>query len=227
MDNQKKRLIILGASGHGKVILDIALQNGYEVLGFLDDDRNRKECAGYPVLGEIKDVPLYTESTSLYRLKEENEEENGFSKKDKGIEFIIGIGSNQIRKKLSYQYDLPWATLIHPKAVIGRQVQIGRGTVIMANAVINPCAVIGAHCIINTGCIIEHDNQLGDYVHISPGAVLAGTVTVGNESHIGANAAVKNNITISSQTVIGIGAAVVKDIRQPGIYAGVPAGKIR
>lgn len=209
MDNQKKRLIILGASGHGKVILDIALLNGYEVIGFLDDNNNIKECAGYPVLGKIKEAPVYA------------------SNYGKGTEFIIGIGSNQIRRKLSCQYDLPWTTLIHPKVVIGRQVQIGRGTVVMANAVINPSARIGNHCIINTGCIIEHDNHLGNYVHISPGAILAGTVVIGDESHIGANAAVRNNITIASQTIIGVGAAVVKDISEPGIYVGIPARKIR
>lgn len=204
----RKNLIIIGASGHGKVLLDIAILSGYSVLGFLDDNEELVEVGGYPVLGKVEQASycakIYGES----------------------IEFILGIGSNSIRKQLDEKYNLPWATLIHPKAIIGREVEIGKGTVVMANAVINPSAVIGKHCIINTGCIIEHDNQLGDFVHVSPGAILAGTVTVGEESHIGAGAVVKNNMTIGKQVTVGVGAAVVKNITEPGTYVGIPAKRI-
>ena len=207
--DKKKKLIILGASGHGKVILDIALLQGYEVLGFLDDNPNAKENGGYPVLGPIREATDYVNQYG------------------DDIAFIIGIGSNIIRRKIHQEYQLPWATLIHPRSVIGRQVEIGEGTVVMANVVINPSAKIGRHCIINTSSVIEHDNSIGDYAHVSPGAVLAGTVSVGEETHIGAGAVVKNNTYITDRVIVGAGAAVVKDITESGTYVGVPAKKIK
>jgi len=200
----KKRLIIIGASGHGKVLLDIALRNEYEVLGFLDDYSEAEEIAGYPILGKTSDAEKYKDEAG----------------------FIVAIGSNVVRKMIAETYDLNWETLIHPQAVIGMGVSIGAGTVVMANAVINPFAEIGKHRIVNTSCVIEHDNRIADYVHISPGAVLAGTVTIEKLTHIGVNAVVRNNVAITSECVVGAGAAVVTNIVEKGIYAGVPARRI-
>ena len=50
------RLIVIGASGHGKVVADIAVLNGYEDIVFLDDDESIKECAGFPVVGRTQDA---------------------------------------------------------------------------------------------------------------------------------------------------------------------------
>lgn len=200
-----KKLVIIGASGHGKVIADIALKLGYEIVGFLDDNDSLKEICGFPVLGSTKNVYEYKEN----------------------CEFVIAIGNNEIREKIATTYDVKWATLVHPTAIIGMQVLIGEGTVIMANAVINPCASVGRHCIINTGAIVEHDNYLSDYVHISPNAILAGTVCIGKGVHIGVGSCVKNNVTITENVVVGAGAAVVKDIIEDGVYVGVPARRMR
>lgn len=198
-----RKLVIIGASGHGKVLLDIALKDGYEVVGFLDDNEKAQPVLGYPVLGRTADLVKYQADCS----------------------FVIAIGANHIRERIASQYEVTWATLIHPAAVIGMDVEIGEGTVVMANAVINPSARIGKHCIINTGAVVEHDNQLEDYVHLSPKAVLAGTVAVGRRSQIGAGACVRNNLTITADVLVGAGAAVVKDIDEAGIYTGVPARK--
>lgn len=200
-----KKLVIIGASGHGKVIADIALKLGYEIVGFLDDNDSVKEICGFPVLGVI---------------------EKNYDYKD-ACEFIIAIGNNSIREKIAEQYDVKWATLIHPTAVIGMHAQVGQGTVVMANAVINSCANIGKHCIINTGSIVEHDNVLEDYVHISPNVALAGTVHIGKRTHIGVNACVKNNINITNDVIVGAGAVVAKDIKEEGVYVGVPAKRIK
>ena len=196
-----KKLVIIGASGHGKVIADIALKNGYEIVGFLDDNDSLQEICGFPVLGSIKNVCQYKEN----------------------CEFVIAIGNNEIREKIATTYDVKWATLIHPSAIIGMQVQIGEGTVIMANAVINPCVTIGRHCIINTGAIVEHDNAIEDYVHISVGVKLAGTVFVGHNTWIGIGAVVSNNLRICDNCVIRAGAVVVDNIDKSGNYQGVPA----
>ena len=200
-----KKLVIIGASGHGKVIADIALNNGYEIVGFLDDNDAVKEIAGFPVLGSVSEIPSYQTE----------------------CEFIIAIGNNRIREMIAEQYAVNWATLIHPTAVIGMDVQIEVGTVVMANAVINPSARIGKHCIINTGAVIEHDNFLQNYVHVSPNAALAGTVHVGERVHVGVGACVKNNTNITADVTVGAGAAVVKDITEAGVYVGVPAGRMR
>lgn len=200
-----KKLMIIGASGHGKVIADIALKNGYEIAGFLDDNDSVKEIIGFPVLGKVSEIEKYQSE----------------------CEFMIAIGNNHIREKIASQYTVNWATLIHPAAVIGMDVQIGAGTVVMANAVINPSARIGKHCIINTGAVIEHDNVLKDYVHVSPNAALAGTVYIGKGTHIGVGACVKNNLQITENVVVGAGAAAVKNIEEAGVYVGVPARRLR
>ena len=197
-------IIILGAGGHAKVIADIVLSRGEKLIGFLDDNASG-EVLGYPILGKIADSTRYAESCS----------------------FIIGIGSNETRKRIAETYKLNWHTAAHPRAVIARDVHIGEGTVVMAGAVINPSSVIGRHCIINTSAVVEHDNNIGDYTHISPHATLCGTVSVGERTHIGAGATVKNNISICSGCVIGAGAVVVKDVAISGTYIGVPAKMIR
>lgn len=193
-------LVILGAGGHAKVIADIAKKSGYRVLGFLDDNAKAKEILCMPVLGKIEDCVKFPE-----------------------CEFVIAIGNNAVRKAICEKYPLRFATLIHPSAQIGMDVNIGEGTVIMANAVVNPSAVIGKHSIINTSSVVEHDCSVGDFVHISPRAVLCGTVTVGDNVHIGTGATVINNITICGDSMIGAGATVVKNITEKGTYIGIPA----
>lgn len=202
-----KSVVIIGASGHGKVIADIIVNSNDKVLGFLDDadDVQGKKIIGFPVLGKIADYDNYRD-----------------------CEFVIAIGNPYIREKISNELPVKWYTAIHPTAVISSlDVEIGEGTVIMANAVVNPSARIGKHCIINTGAIVEHDNILEDYVHISPNATLAGVVTIGKSTHIGASACTKQVINIASDCVIGAGSVIVKDITDSGTYVGVPVKKIK
>lgn len=203
-------LIIIGASGHGKVVADLAEKCGYKVKGFLDDNADIEEHFGYPVLGEV-------------RLAEERNTEKDWQT----CEFVIAIGDNAIRRKIAQRYrKLQFATLVHPAAVLRKGVCVGAGTVVMAGAVINADAKVEQHCIINTGAIVEHDCRIREYTHISPGAVVAGTVKIGEMCHIGAGAVLKNNITVSSQITVGAGSVVVKDLTDSGVYAGVPAKKI-
>lgn len=202
-----KSVVIIGASGHGKVIADIIVNSDDKVLGFLDDadDVQGKKIIGFPVLGKIADFDKYRD-----------------------CEFVIAIGNPYVREKISNELPVKWYTAIHPTAVISSlDVEIGEGTVIMANAVVNPSARIGKHCIINTGAIVEHDNILEDYVHISPNATLAGVVTIGKSTHIGACACTKQVINIASDCVIGAGSVIVKDITVSGTYVGVPVKKIK
>lgn len=196
------RVIIIGASGHARVIADIIKCSGDDVIGFLDD-RDPSTFPGLKVLGRTSEVQKFIAS---------------------GVLFIIGIGDNRTRKIMAErQHDLHYYTAIHPSAVIASDVVIGEGTVIMANAVVNTGSEIGSHCIINTSATVDHDNQLDDYVHLSPGVHLSGTVSIGNGSWLGTGAVVCNNVNICGSCVVGAGAVVIKDISEAGVYKGVPA----
>lgn len=193
------RLIIIGASGHGKVVADIALKIGYTDIVFLDDNESISECAGFQVIGKTSEAPF------MYGDK------------------IVAIGNASVREILLSR--IKAVTLIHPDAVIGRNVVFGEGTVVMAGAVINTDTVIGKGCIINTCSSVDHDCIIGDFVHIAVGAHLSGTVHVGNDTWIGAGSTVSNNIDICSNCIIGTGAVVVNSIDVAGTYIGVPARK--
>ena len=199
------QLIIIGASGHGKVIADIALKFGYETIAFLDDDTTATECVGFPVVGRFQDVDEY-----------------------KDCDFIVAIGDPSIRcYMLESLIEYNVISLIHPNAIISRRVNIGRGTVVLAGAVINSDTTIGEGCIISTCASVDHDNRIGDFVHVAVGAHLCGTVVVGDRTWIGAGATISNNINICEDCFVGAGAVVVKDIFEKGTYVGVPARKIK
>lgn len=196
------RLIVIGASGHGKVVADIAALSGYKDIVFLDNDPGVKTCAGYPVLGP----------------------DTMTSELDGDV--FIAVGKAETRKKLMERdANRNFPVLIHPSAVVAKRAEIAAGSVVMAGAVINPGAQIGKGCIINTSSSVDHDCLVGDYVHISVGAHLSGTVVVGEGTWIGTGAIVSNNISICGGCMIGAGAVVIKNINEPGTYVGVPAKK--
>lgn len=195
-----KRLIIIGASGHGKVVADIAKMKGYKDIVFLDNDPSKKSCMSYPVLGPDRMT----------------EELDG--------DIFVAVGNAQTRRNLmDRNVGRLFPTLIHPNAIIAGDVTIGEGSVVMAGAVINSEAVIGKGCIINTCSSVDHDCAIGDYVHVSVDAHLCGTVLVGENTWIGAGAIIINNISICENCTIGAGAVVVKDVKTAGTYIGVPA----
>jgi len=204
----KKNLLIIGASGHGKVVADIALKmREWQSIAFLDDYENSKPSLGLEIIGNSKDVNTY-----LY-----------------DWEIFVAIGHNATRERIQEELETQGATipvLIHPSALIGEEVNIAAGTVIMAGVVINCSTKIGKGCIINTGSTVDHDNLIGDYVHISPGVHLAGTVRVEHGSWLGIGSVVSNNIEIIKGSIVGAGAVVVKDINEAGIYVGVPVRRV-
>ena len=194
------KLTIIGASGHGKVVADIAKLNGYDEIEFLDDNETLKFCGRYPVVGKSNLASILKNDV------------------------FVAIGNSQVRRKIMEQLtvqNIP--ILIHPDAIVAEDVKIGDGTAIMAGTVINSGTVIGKGCIVNTCSSVDHDCEIGDYVHIAVGAHLCGTVKVGNATWIGAGATISNNIMINSSCTIGIGAVVIKNLEEEGTYIGVPA----
>ena len=188
------KLLIIGASGHGKVVADIAEKNGYDEIVFFDDNEEQASCGKWPVAGTIQKV-IGTND-----------------------DLFIAIGNAAIREKLMKQFsERHYPVLIHPNAVVAEDVEIGAGSVIMAGAVVNPGTKIGRGTIINTCSSIDHDCTISDFVHISVGAHLSGTVTVGKQTCISVGVCIVNNVDICADAVIGAGAVVIHSIEE-----GVP-----
>ena len=204
----KDRLLIIGASGHGKVAADIAIRmNKWQSIAFLDDNELLKVSLELKVIGKAEDAFRFVEDNDIF----------------------VAIGNNATREKVQKKLEGKGAgipILVHPNAVIGSEVELGIGTVVMAGVVINSSTKIGRGCIINTGSTLDHDNMIQDYVHISPGAHLAGTVNIGKSSWIGIGSTVSNNVSITSDCIVGAGAVIVRDIYEPGTYVGIPARRI-
>lgn len=206
------KTLIIGASGHGKVVLDILqLSRNIEVVGFIDNNPRllKKNINGIPVIGDISILSGLIPDI-----------EHG----------IVAIGDNFTRARIfgdMQSIGFKMINAIHPDATIARSAILGNGIVISARAVINPNAKIGEDCIINTGAIVDHDNLISDHVHISPGVNLAGNVSVGYYSHVGIGASVINDINIGQNVTIGAGAVVIKDIPDNAVVVGVPAKIIK
>lgn len=197
------KIIIFGASGHGKVIADLLQKGQHEVAFFLDDQ---------PKVDSILGISVFQTSHL------------------KGIDdfqMLIGVGNNSIRKKLSQQFRLKFAKGIHPSATLSPHHNVAEGTVIMAGVIINPNVEVGKHCILNTGCIIEHDCKIEDYVHISPGVSLAGNVSVGEGTHVGIGSSVIQGIKIGKWATIGAGSVIIRDVPDYAIVVGNPGRVIK
>ena len=205
---EMKSLYIYGGSGHAKVVIDAAEKmGGLKIEGVIDDDASLKNKSqfGYPILGgeEFLDS-LNPRESALF----------------------VAIGSNQVRHRIALKLlnsGFELCTIIHPSAVIGRDVVIGEGTVLMAGTVINSSTEIGRFCILNTGACIDHDCIIGDGAHICPGAKLAGNVHIGEKSWIGINSCVIEGRRIGNDCLVGAGAVVIDDIPDNVRVVGNPA----
>lgn len=201
-----KRLAILGASGHGKVVADIALALGWESVVFFDD--------AWP---EINNNGHWHVDGNAATLVERKDQFDGV---------IVAIGHCRTRLNLQTQLvssGCRIATLIHPTACFSRFASVGAGSVVMPGAVINADAVIGWACIINSGATVDHDDVLADGVHVAPGANVSGDVAVGECSWIGVGAAIKQGVSIGSDVIVGAGSVVVNNITDGFTVVGNPA----
>lgn len=201
-----KRLAILGAGGHGKVVADTAECCGWQVVEFYDDAWPKRQNNGaWPVIG---DTTALMASLTCYD----------------GV--LVAMGNNHIRQLKLIELQAAGArlfNLIHPASCVSRHARLGIGSVVFAGAVVNADSQIGQGAILNTGCSVDHDCMLGDAVHISPGARLAGGVWVGDLSWIGIGASVRQLVCIGSRVMVGAGAAVVSDVADGLEVVGVPA----
>lgn len=201
------RIVILGAGGHCKVIIDL-LQclNLYKIEGIVDTFTRKTSNLGIPII------------TSDYSLEDVYNAQI--------YNAVIGVGDLELRMSIYKDlkrigFNLP--VLIHNTARVSRYSEIGEGTCVLTNAIINADAKIGKNCIINTAAILEHDCVIGDNTHISPGAKIAGGVKIGSNTHIGIGAVIIQKKTIGNNVTIGAGAVVINDIPDNAVCVGVPA----
>ncbi|MBH0042052.1 acetyltransferase [Pseudoalteromonas sp. SWXJZ10B] len=202
------KLAIVGASGHGKVIADIAEQLGF-IVNFYDD--------AYPSKTHIEHWPIHGTCADLIAL-------NNISTAPNDV--VVAIGNNNIRQQkilLLQQNGFNLITLIAPTAVISQYATIAQGSVVFAGAIINAFANIGIGCIVNTSAIIEHDCAIGDFTHICPNTALAGGVIIGSKSWVGIGSQIKQLIVIGENCMIGAGSTVIKNIPDNVTAFGSPA----
>jgi sugar O-acyltransferase (sialic acid O-acetyltransferase NeuD family) len=209
----ERRILILGAGGHAKVVIDIVetAELG-TIVGILDDDSRKHgaQVLGYTVLGGrdalnglLADRPLYG---------------------------LAAIGDNRIRKDAVDWFVRSGGRLlnaIHSRACVARSAKIGGGSVVMAGAVINPDATIGSNVIVNTGSIVEHDCMVGDHAHLAPSSVLCGGVEIGEGAFIGVGAKIVPGVQVGNWAIVGAGATVLAAIPVGAVAVGVPARLLR
>lgn len=207
-----RKIVIIGDSGHAKVITDIVNSNDdMSVFAKLDDKYQEVFVEDGLLKGPVSHLDELIES-------------------DSKIQVVIGIGSNAVRKKIVSNLRISsetYVSLIHSSAIVSPSAELGIGTVIMPGTIINADAKIGNHVIVNSASVVEHDCVVGDFAHISPLAVLTGGTTIGEGTHIGAGASVIPLKKIGAWSTVGAGAVVVSDVEDKVIVVGAPASVIK
>jgi acetyltransferase EpsM len=210
MERTRKRVLVWGAGGHGKVVVDAILcGEEWEIGGVIDEDR-RKDGS------EILKVPVTLFEGDLSRMAQRLR-----------CEYVaIAIGDNYTRSEkfeLIRSAGLAAATVVHPSAHLSRFVKIGDGVIILAGATVNAGTVIEDNACVNTAASVDHDNYLEYSCHIFPNATLTGSVHVGEFAYVGAGAVIKPNVTVQKYSYVGAGAVVLHDVPEGKIVCGVPA----
>lgn len=205
-----KEAILIGYSGHGFVMGDCAIEMGIRLKYYGE----QKQQSNNPL--------------ELEYLGFDGEED--FAGYGKGFLFMVGIGDNAIRVRISEKLRSRSEILvnvIHPSSHLSRFVKLGDGIFISRSTTINPGVEIGDFAIVNTGSVVEHECLIGKGAHIAPGTILCGNVTVGAGSFIGANTVVRQGITIGSNVTVGAGSVVISNLEDNSMFAGNPARRIK
>lgn len=198
----KNTLVILGAGGHSRVVIDVARACGWIDFLVFDDDPN-VVCDG-SIQDLLDKIHCYSN-------------------------FFVAIGSNEVRSRyftILESFSVEIVTLVHPSSIIMNDVSISKGTLISPGVILNSNVSIGSGSIVNTGSIIEHDSHIGNFVHVSPGAVIAGSCYISDYVWVCTGVSVINNINVGANAIIGAGAVVIHDVFPNDLVVGVPARSI-
>ena len=202
--SQGKPALVLGAGGHARVLIDVLMAQGREILGV--------------VAPQVSDAP---EFTGLEQFKADDDVLN-FT--PEAIELVNAVGSlpqaSALRERLFTRFSnlgYVFATVIAPSAVVSRFAHLEQGVQILPGAIVNGCT-IGANTIINSGAIIEHDVQVGAQCHVAPGAVVCGDVRLAERVHVGAGATIIQGLHIGAEAIIGAGSVVTRPVPATAIH---------
>lgn len=203
-------VIVLGAGGHAKVLINTLQLCSLEIVGITDPDPGLlgHKILGVPVIGTDDEIKKYAAEE---------------------VQLVNGLGSvglpiarrrlYEACKKAGYAF----ATVVHPSAVVAADVTIGEGAQIMAGAVLQPGVCIGANVIVNTRASLDHDCQIGAHTHLAPGVTLSGDVYVASGAHVGTGASLVQGVRIGAASLIGAGSVVLQDIPAGVTAYGCPA----
>jgi sugar O-acyltransferase (sialic acid O-acetyltransferase NeuD family) len=206
-------IIILGAGGHSKVLIDALRLQSVEIQGIVDVDPNKKglELMGVPIIGSEEAILKFAPQK---------------------IRLVNGVGSVRVslsRRQLFEKFKIngyKFQNVIHPSSIIANQVNLSEGVQVMAGVIIQAGCQIGINTIINTGSLVDHDCQIGNHAHISPGVVLSGRVVIGENSHIGSGATIIQGVRVGANSLVAAGTVVIRDVLSDVTVAGVPAREL-
>ncbi len=206
----KYPVIIIGAGGHAKVLINALLLSSLEIIGLTDSNPEKHGTF-------LMDVPIIGDDGEIMRYPADS------------VRLVNGIGSVNIVLKRRQAYmrfkeqGYCFAEVVHPSAVVASDVVLSEGSQIMAGAVIQPGSSIGVGAIINTGASVDHDCRIGDHAHIAPGVTISGEVEVGENSHIGSGTVIIQGVKIGRECLVAAGSVVVRDVPNGAAVLGVPA----
>jgi UDP-perosamine 4-acetyltransferase len=203
-------VVVLGAGGHAKVVIEILRACGHEVTGILDADPAPRTVVGAPVIGGDELLPKL--------------------RSDGVARAFVALGGNGLRLKLgrlAQGLGFELVNAVHPGAVLSPSVRLGVGVAVMAGAVVNAESRIDDLAVVNTRAGVDHDGVIGEAAHVAPGCALAGEVTVGARAFLGAGVTAVPGVTVGEGAVVGAGACIVRDIEAGVLALGVPARTVR
>lgn len=211
----KGNIVVIGASGHAKVIIDIIeKQDCFAILGLIDTFKEvGTNLMGYKVIGREDAIP-------------------GLMASGKISGGIIAIGHNWVRHEVANRIrdlapEFRFVNAIHPSAQLAREVTLGHGVAIMAGVSVNPGTQIGDFCFLNTNASADHDNTMGEFSCLQPNVATGGNVKVGAFSSISLGANVIQGVCIGPHTIVGAGSTVLSDIQGFVVAYGTPCRVFR
>jgi UDP-perosamine 4-acetyltransferase len=205
-------VIVIGAGGHAKVLVDAMLLAGVEILGLLDCNAKQapEVVLGVPVLGDES-------------LLEEHHPDSVLLVNAVGSVMNLQARRSVYEKWRSRGYE--FTAVAHPGAIVSEDAEVSAGVQVLAGAVVGPGSFVGENTIVNTNAVVDHDCWIGAHCHIAPGAALSGGVVVGVQTHVGVGSSVIQNIRLGGECLVAAGAVVVQDVPDTARVRGVPAGE--
>lgn len=207
-ETNRRALIIIGAGGHGREVLDVVRNQratSYRFLGFVADDEPARELMARSEASWLGPVDLLEQLDA---------------------DFVVAIGDPTVRAAM-HELATSWgktpATLWHSTSHQAAGVRSGPGTIVLANASVTSNVQLGLHVHINLNASVAHDCRLGDFVTVNPGANINGDVTIHARATVGSGTVIRQGVTIGEGAMIGAGSVVVRDVEPGVLVKGVPA----